>query len=296
MYPDNDVTRGHNRYRPHEDENGPDVRETAFPKAVSDSFSFLSASGFWQAAAASNRVRYESQHAYVTIFHEELSYEIDLEIGSIDQPSLCFPRSTIMLLFDPEKLGLPESRSYVAQTAEEIARGVSRLASQFAGYVHAGLFDDPKLFEHLRDVSARRLRERAEAIELSDMRQKLEVAWREKNYAKVVALLEPMSSELTGSELKKLEFSKNQLRSGASLPRQTKRRYVEFDPEEGYPAGKNLWYECGGCGGVVPSTPKQSVRCGCGNIALDVSAGRVSVKDDSQFRSFSWRGSEPGPI
>jgi len=194
----------------------PDVRERAFPKAVSDSFSFLSSRGFRQVLAESNRVRYESQHAYVTVFHEELSYEIDLEIGSIDDRSMCFPRSTIMLLFEPEKLALPESRSYVAQTAEEIARGVSKLASQFAGYVNAGLLDDSKLFEHLRDVSDRRLRERAEEVELADVRQKLEVAWHEKNYAKVVDLLEPMRSELTGSEQKKLEFSKNQLRSRAS--------------------------------------------------------------------------------
>jgi hypothetical protein len=194
----------------------PDVRETAFAKAVSDSFSFLSSRGFRQVSADSNSVRYESQYAYVTVFHEARSYEIDLEIGSIDDRSTSFPRSTIMLLFEPEKLALPESRSYVAQTAEQIALGVSKLASQFAGYVNAGLFDDPKLFEHLRDESDRRLRERAEEIELSDVRQKLEVAWREKNYAKVVDLLEPMRAELTGSELKKLEFSKNQLRSGTS--------------------------------------------------------------------------------
>jgi hypothetical protein len=193
-----------------------DGRKMAFPKAVSESFSFLSSRGFRQVWADPNSVRYESQHAYVTVFHEELSYEIDLEIGSIDQRSMCFPRSTIMLLFEPEKLALPDSRSYVAQTAEQISRGVSKLASQFAGYVNAGLFDDPKLFEHLRDVSDRRSRERAEEIELADVRQKLEAAWRERNYAEVVNLLEPMRAELTGSELKKLEFSRSQLRSRGS--------------------------------------------------------------------------------
>jgi len=82
------------------------------------------------------------------------------------------------------------------------------LASQIARYMDAGLFDDPKLFEHLRNITDHSIRQYAREADLSTTRQELDVAWREKNYAKVVDLLEPVHAELTGSELKKLEFSK----------------------------------------------------------------------------------------
>lgn len=35
-----------------------------------------------------------------------------------------------------------------------------------------------------------------------------------------------------------------------------KRCYLEFDPLKGYPVGKNIYYECGICGDVIPSMPK----------------------------------------
>jgi len=188
-----------------------DIHATTFPRAVAEHFKFLSSYGFRQTASSPTSVRFESPRAYVTVFHEKVSYEIDLEIGSLENPAMRFPRSTIMLLFGPEKLKLAESRSYVAQTPDEIARGVSKLASQFAGYVNAGLFDDPKLFEHLRYVSDHRLREYAEEIELSDVRKKLDAAWLGKNYARVVDLLEPVRAKLTPSELGKLDFAKKNI-------------------------------------------------------------------------------------
>lgn len=64
------------------------------------------------------------------------------------------------------------------------------------------------------------------------------------------------------------------------------RHYIEFDPREGYPTGRDLFYECGKCGVVIPSLPEDNIRCRCGNVTVDVDAGRFSVRDDSQLRLF----------
>ena len=186
---------------------------SVFPNAVSGCFSFLRSFGFEQIQVNVDSVRYESVRTYILIFYETYSFEIGLEIGSLIEKSMRFPMSAVIRLFEPEEAD--RYRDYAAQTAEEIERGVSKLASQIARYANAGLFDDPELFEHLRDVTDHSIRKHWRESELSYMRQKLEIAWREKNYAKVVDLLEPMRADLTRSELKKLEFSKNQLRSGA---------------------------------------------------------------------------------
>jgi len=64
------------------------------------------------------------------------------------------------------------------------------------------------------------------------------------------------------------------------------RQYVEWDPRKGYPAGPDLFYECGLCGDVIPSLPENADACRCGNVSVDADAGRVSVRDNEKLRIF----------
>ncbi|WP_367154090.1 hypothetical protein [Methylomonas sp. HYX-M1] len=64
------------------------------------------------------------------------------------------------------------------------------------------------------------------------------------------------------------------------------RNYLQFDPDKGYPAREDIYYECGKCGGVIPSKPQGGIGCQCRNIFIDVDAGRVSIKDESKFKIF----------
>ena len=59
---------------------------------------------------------------------------------------------------------------------------------------------------------------------------------------------------------------------------------IPFDPEQGYPAGDALFYECLNCGTVIPSQPTDSTACRCGNISLDVDYGRLSIKEHKVAR------------
>lgn len=64
------------------------------------------------------------------------------------------------------------------------------------------------------------------------------------------------------------------------------RNVLNFEPSNGYPAGKNIYYECLRCGSVLPSQPEDNQACSCCNVVIDVDAGRVSIRDHSQFRVF----------
>lgn len=64
-------------------------------------------------------------------------------------------------------------------------------------------------------------------------------------------------------------------------------RYMQFDPNEGYPVGDNLFYECLSCGETVPSLPPDSTHCRCRNIMIDVDYGRISIQDHSLIRLYS---------
>jgi hypothetical protein len=65
-------------------------------------------------------------------------------------------------------------------------------------------------------------------------------------------------------------------------------QYISFDPKQGYPAGKNIAYECLICGKTVSSMPANDEpwECTCRNIVVDGDAGRVSVKDDTKMKAF----------
>jgi hypothetical protein len=76
---------------------------------------------------------------------------------------------------------------------------------------------------------------------------------------------------------RKAEKEKRQLAS---------RTYHQFDAAKGYPAAKNLYYECAVCGNVVPSMPGKKVSCKCRNVAVDAS-DHPTVQNHEKVKLFS---------
>lgn len=73
------------------------------------------------------------------------------------------------------------------------------------------------------------------------------------------------------------------------------RDYIDFDPARGYPAGRDIAYECLACGGTVSSMPssEEPWTCTCRNVRVDGDAGRVSVDDHARMRAFRTTSSRP---
>ena len=60
------------------------------------------------------------------------------------------------------------------------------------------------------------------------------------------------------------------------------KKYIEFKPEQGWPAAKNLNYECQICGSILPSLSNKD--CRCGNLYTDESSARIGAKRPSEVR------------
>lgn len=189
-----------------------DRRMLRFPDAVLVHFAFLTNDGFRPVLCEPTLARFESKRQIVTVYHGRQSYEVGLEIGPSATARVNktpYSMSEIIRLVEPDKA--EEYRNYVAQDAEGVEEGVRRLASLLRRYAAAGLFDDPDLFVRLeRQRSAWKLN-LARDLNLTQLRQKLDAAWRSRDYARVIDLLEPMRSELTSTELKKLEFATQEM-------------------------------------------------------------------------------------
>lgn len=57
-----------------------------------------------------------------------------------------------------------------------------------------------------------------------------------------------------------------------------------FDETTPIPRGRDLYYECLICSGILPSQPKESIGCSCGNVRVDIDAFRVAIGDYPRFR------------
>lgn len=51
------------------------------------------------------------------------------------------------------------------------------------------------------------------------------------------------------------------------------------------PKGKDVFYRCTECGGLIASVPKENVGCRCGNIFIDIDYFRLAVRDYSKFEA-----------
>lgn len=47
--------------------------------------------------------------------------------------------------------------------------------------------------------------------------------------------------------------------------------------------GKNIYYRCTKCNGIIPSQPKDNIGCKCRNVFIDIDYFRLSIMDYSKF-------------
>lgn len=68
------------------------------------------------------------------------------------------------------------------------------------------------------------------------------------------------------------------------------KKYIDYAHLDGYPSGKDIWYECTKCKDVIISNPisKIDVTCKCGNICIDLGYGRLCIEDHDYFKIFTY--------
>lgn len=66
------------------------------------------------------------------------------------------------------------------------------------------------------------------------------------------------------------------------------KEYITYQKENGYPTGKNIYYECTLCNTNVNSLPETFSECRCGNIMIDVPMARLMINDKEHFKIFKF--------
>lgn len=167
------------------------------------------------ALADERRVRYEGSDVFLSVnFDNGRSYELGVEIGQKipNKTERPFSLAEILRLRNIPTAVTIDGLS--AFDATKLASDLSLLAD--LALRHA---DDFLGGSDLSFAQVAKLREKesiAYAIQrdLRSARARAEVAWGAKNYAAVVAALEPVKSHLLPSEVKRLEYSQSKTMAG----------------------------------------------------------------------------------
>jgi len=192
---------------------GPNGRENlGFREEVLSAFSFLvNEYGFRVVEDTSTFVKYESTNVFVNVYHGRSSYVLGFEIGQIRD--LSNRNEVIYSLGDIlDLLGKRQEERYTffqASTNERVKEYVLKLALLVRKYGKGFLHGETRLFADLLEASWKKVKAYERETALARARKEAENAWRERDYAKLVEIYNPVREDLTPAELKKLEYAQN---------------------------------------------------------------------------------------
>jgi hypothetical protein len=178
-----------------------------FADQVKTHFRFLNDHGFRLVSTSETLLRYESPVLAINIYHGRQSFEIDLEL-EFPKARATYSFSELLFLFNRDA---ERPRKFASSTPEGTAEGVRTLAALFKACVLADLLGDPRLPDRLEAQCQRRSREYDMAVQLEQVRAKLDRAWKRKDLTKVVNLLDPFEAHLSRTEREKLEYARRHI-------------------------------------------------------------------------------------
>jgi len=176
-------------------------------------FSFLKGYGFEYIDGRPTILRYRRGKTFIHIYQGRRSKEIGLEFGLIDQKNPSYSMSELISLSSEEEWG--RYRNFAATDPESIARGLFSLSEylQRFGEVFLTSRDDDAFFA----MMAVRQRDGGKRFALrvlyDNVRERAHTAFRNKDYASVVRILDQVEEALTPSELKKLAYARERTRT-----------------------------------------------------------------------------------
>lgn len=181
-----------------------------FFEEVKKNFAFLESKyDFMIAESLPTYVRYESPKMFINIYHGRISYEIGLEFGRLDSEKNqkdCYSLWALINLFNENTA--KKYRLFAARTSELVKKGVAELSQLFKQYENFIFIDGETVFDKLLLQREQLGKEYEKEVYTYQVRSKVEVAFKAKNFSEVVRLYESILDRLTPLEIKKLEYAK----------------------------------------------------------------------------------------
>lgn len=180
-------------------------------KVATKKFEFLESEyGFKCVKAGPWLVRYQSKLIFIDIrFDGERSYELGCGIGRNDnlRGSLNVPFNLGEVVRSKGYSEKDVATFFQVTSSENLEKFVNKLADFLIAYAQDLLEGSDESFNRVADFREKECEAYELETDLGYMRNQLDHAWKNKNYKKVIELLEPLKINLKQSELNKLSFA-----------------------------------------------------------------------------------------
>ena len=181
-----------------------------FRRAATEAFQFLvELFGFSVVRQESTLVRYESQAAFVNVYHGRSSYEIGVEVGLLADP---LKEEKFMLADILETCGMPGAAGVrSASTAEELSQYLPELADLAKRYGVRAFRGEREFYLELRQTQTRLAHEFLLAQRLRRAQVIAAEAFERGDYARVVAVLKPLARYLDEGDAGRLADAEHRI-------------------------------------------------------------------------------------
>jgi len=190
-------------------------KQVDFAGTVKQTFSFLIQDyGMECTAERKNsfiKVCYASKDVFLYVHFDTYSYELGLEVGllSVGSKESCFYSLAEVL-----EVVLGKDHEYTTFCQSSTKDGVEEYIKHFSEIVknhyEPALQNRKDFFECLALAKSASAELSMRNLRLQDVRKEAAEAWDNKDYSRLVELYEPIRSELTNAELKKLDYALKQ--------------------------------------------------------------------------------------
>lgn len=188
--------------------------ETDFERAVESEFRFLTEAPyhFRVCDAHGGKLRYEGNGVVLAVFQDPMSYELGINIWRTFVKGEATRPYTMGDLIRAADVGAANTyREFAATKSESIRKGLSKLASDLRAFGLPALGADPDFYTRVSAAREEAVREFGAEEAKRAARRDAEKAWKDGDFAKVVAAYSNVENGLTRAELARLEYARDHL-------------------------------------------------------------------------------------
>jgi hypothetical protein len=151
-------------------------------------------------------VKFQSPKVALAVFHDPVSYEIDLVYALQATPSGRYDLRNMLdaMLGSDHK----EQAYFQASEHDRVVASIQAIAGYLRKYGEKVLTGDPAAYQRIGKLSRRHNEAYTKQVVQQPIRQAAQEAWQKRDYPKVRALYEAMEGDLTPVEKKRLAYAK----------------------------------------------------------------------------------------
>jgi hypothetical protein len=184
-----------------------------FANVVKEEFrDFCSKYNYKCVEALPSFVRYESTKAFINIYHGRISYEINVEIGLLENMEEKLSLSELVESVEGLKSDIPVP--YQTSSTEGVKKGVKALMELVKEKFSLLFSGDTDEYNYWQSVVNKKRVEITEKYSCGLIKAEAEAAWQKKDYVKALSLYESICDKLSNIEIKRLNYAKGRLEEG----------------------------------------------------------------------------------